>query len=400
MLKDRNAIQIEIEKVIERVKEIGQEWDSLQVELSSIDKQLADLKTRRSSVSERVAVLDWERASLKEKEEDLRSQLLAALTPEEFMYQLVELAGPYLGAKSVSELNEIRSSLAPFEPVVVDGDSPFVDGGVVQCGDETGLNADVSGVVTGEGLMAGQVVMEHFEEPKLPGNAGKSMQTFFNVCKDIGIPYEGGEFRLYLSDIAKMVDVMKRCKTILKNFKYKLHLNGKVFEFDRDYMIPRIKSTGKYTTQLRECVRMLYYYAFIQWLKMNDADMSARSVMDYLICERYTEHGGVVYSALYDSSYGLFYYCIEDKDGNIVRETEITTRPDNRFVIYTDDEGYSVVTGMTGRTSSYANVLKECLPCYFGYRLRVAWQDKCVGIKWPDIFGDAYITFEEAEYDG
>ena len=148
MLKDRNAIQIEIEKVIERVKEIGQEWDSLQVELSSIDKQLADLKTRRSSVSERVAVLDWERASLKEKEEDLRSQLLAALTPEEFMYQLVELAGPYLGAKSVSELNEIRSSLAPFEPVVVDGDSPFVDGGVVQCGDETGLNADVSGVVT------------------------------------------------------------------------------------------------------------------------------------------------------------------------------------------------------------------------------------------------------------
>ena len=252
MLKDRNAIQIEIEKAIERVKEIGQEWDSLQVELSSIDKQLADLKTRRSSVSERVAVLDWERASLKEKEEDLRSQLLAALTPEEFMYQLVELAGPYLGAKSVSELNEIRSSLAPFEPVVVDGDSPFVDGGVVQCGDETGLNADVSGVVTGEGLMAGQVVMEHFEEPKLPGNAGKSMQTFFNVCKDIGIPYEGGEFRLYLSDIAKMVDVMKRCKTILKNFKYKLHLNGKVFEFDRDYMIPRIKSTGKYTTQLRE----------------------------------------------------------------------------------------------------------------------------------------------------
>lgn len=209
--------------------------------------------------------------------------------------------------------------------------------------------------------------------------------------KKVSVP--SPDYKLQLSQFTTVADFIKN--TDIGHCKAHLYFGDTCYTIPSSELIPVVKATNEPTKKGIERLRMLYIQAFIRWMYHTGKDMSADSVMDYLLGYKYIESDGVL-SGIGGSHSALCYYCKESPSGVVVKEVSHKYPIDEMYEVYRDKDGYTVYASFSPNTATYKKLFVTMFGTYCSTRNPNVKLPKCVGIEFSEIFSDVYVAFEEA----
>lgn len=219
----------------------------------------------------------------------------------------------------------------------------------------------------------------------------KSKQTASIKSQKASAP--GIDYRLQLSQFTTVAEFIK--KTNIDNCKAHIYFGDTCYTISGSELIPTVKGTNKPTNKGIEKLRMLYIQAFIRWMYHTGKDMSADSVMDYLLGYKYIDSDGVL-SGIGGSHSALCYYRKESPSGVVVKEVSHKYPIDEVYEVYRDKDGYIIYANFSPNTATFKKLLTTMFGTYCSTRNPKVKLPKCVGIEFSEIFSNVYVAFEEA----
>lgn len=364
------------------IEKLGKQMEAAEVSIAKYQADLEGFRTEQESLIARRGVLE-------KNIEEVRAKIQTAVSDEAFPESLVDLFGEYLSGRSLWELERIDISLNSYRPP-----SQWV----------YGVASESSASETANPLaeMPSEKPEETPESSDNPPWAEESdsdddrppWEEPENQPKQGATTVETSEQpmwyvgRVLLEDTAEVGTFIRSHSTDLLDYDFKLRIDNESFNLKVSDIVPVNRATMKPIAAKMERVRCLYFTAFLKYLELLEADMSAQSVFDYLIAYKYVNNDGKLTAAY--SGVSLDYFRLEDAEGNIIMEPEGDSSNYTLFQIYEDEAGYKIYTGVTA-CSTYKDVITRSLRYYATGRSRSRAFEKCRDLVFSSIFKTTYF---------
>lgn len=370
-------IKKEYDDVLSKVETMQGTLSSLQSDLTKVDDEITKLEGKRSELVVLINQRSKERDKLLGKAKELREKLDSMMSPEEFLKSFSSLAKEFLETCTPEELKEIMAKIASFMPVdaskskAPESDSP-------ECQSPTNR-----GVKRSNAISAFMSCALRDTITSVYGSLGTSAEL--TIKDGVVLPLADGELvGVFIKFLGKS----------LSRVEITVDICGDTIAVPANIARPvGFSPEGKFTLGVDK-VRVLYAFVFIEWLRRNNADMSADSIFDYLLGGRYKKEGTQVSEDFPGSTFA--YQRLETKDGVVLKEVAGVEKTTKSYVLYEDCDGNRVI-GTPVATMRYSDICKRVYPCYTGGAAIKYPQEKCRRIDFRDIFDGCNITFREVK---
>lgn len=357
----------QIEQLTKQRDEYMLELKSEKSELESLEAQLKVVNDSLSALSSGAEIREFMLATVIDIIKDMSAEELAKLVGDYQMY-----------APIGSEL-----------PMDVQSDYGITSNSYIEPSEE------MDGVATEPGAEVSESSEEAIEpsEPASPAQPEPIAAKKQTSIKSQKASAPGLDYRLQLSQFTTVAEFIK--KTNIDNCKAHIYFGDTCYTISGSELIPTVKGTNKPTNKGIEKLRMLYIQAFIRWMYHTGKDMSADSVMDYLLGYKYMESDGVL-SGIGGSHSALCYYRKESPSGVVVKEVNHKYPIDEVYEVYRDKDGYIIYANFSPNTATFKKLLTTMFGTYCSTKNPKVKLPKCVDIEFSEIFSDVYVAFEEA----
>lgn len=364
------------------IEKLGKQMEAAEVSIAKYQADLEGFRTEQESFIARRGVLE-------KNIEEVRAKIQTAVSDEAFPGSLTDLLDEYLSGRSLEELNRIDISLNSYRPpsqwvygVASESSASETANSLTEMpSEQTEETPESSDNPPWAEESDSDEDRPPWEEPEnQPKQDATTVETSAQPMGYVG--------RVLLEDTAEVGTFIRSHSTDLLDYAFKLRIDNELFNLKVSDIVPVNRATMKPIAAKMERVRCLYFTAFLKYLELLEADMSAQSVFDYLIAYKYVNNGGKL-TAVY-SGVSLDYFRLEDAKGNIIMEPEGDSSNYTLFQIYEDEAGYKIYTGVTA-CSTYKDVVTRSLRYYATGRSRGRAFEKCRDLVFSSIFKTTYF---------